>query len=484
MKTRLVLLIAIASIAFSTLPVLAQDCAFQLGFKALHDLIPDVVGDCLDNEQHSPATGITQQATSNGQLIWRKADNWTGFTDGQHTWINGPEGLQQRLNTERLPWEAVTAGSEPSRLTLDQLRNAEYRLPLLGDEDTPIQFEDGMGSIAYGEGATERDFAGLVDDTVAFGDLDGDGIADAAVIVFTSGGGSGTFIHLVAVLDRDGTLMQAARAFLGDRVGVESLTVASGEIVATLLAHRRSDGLCCPTLNVTRAFALRGDQLVPRQALVIESPLPGETVASGVEIRGSTSTYPSADSLAYSVYDTRGGVIGMGRIPVAGGPGYPGTFAAPVEFFAGAGGPGRIEIVDVDQGDGSALARTTVRVILQAAPLTDGRTSREPTPELVLESPLSGATVGATVQLHGRISDLPFEKNLTYRIYNQAGIVIDQSWILVDGDYGGPGTFIRSIDIPGTTAPGPLRIEVREESVVDGALIVSTSVQVYFTGGS
>ena len=97
---------------------------------------------------------------------------------------------------------------------------------------------------------------------------------------------------------------------------------------------------------------------------------------------------------------------------------------------------------------------------------------------------MSGATVGATGQLHGRISDLPFEKNLTYRIYNQAGIVIDQSWISVDGDYGGPGTFIRSIDIPGTTAPGPLRIEVRDESVVDGALIVSTSVEVYVTGAS
>ena len=485
MKTRLVLLIAIVGLVFSALPVAAQDCVFQLGFRALHDQIPDVVGECLEDEQHNPATGITQQRTTNGHLTWRKTDNWTGFTDGQHTWINGPQGLQQRLNTERLPWEtAAPASVETQRLTLDQLRNAEYQLPLLGDEDTPIRFEDGMGSIAYGEGATERDFAGLVDDTVAFGDLDGDGIADAAVVVFTSGGGSGTFIHLLAVLDRDGTPMQAARAFLGDRVGVESLTVASGEIVATMLAHRRSDGLCCPTLNVTRAFALRGDQLVPRQALVIESPLPGETVASGVEVRGTASTYPSAENLAYLVYDVRGGVIGMGRIPVAGGPGHPGTFAAPVEFFAGTGGPGRIEIVDVHQGDGSALARTTVPVILQAAPLTDGRTQREPSPELVLELPLSGAIVCATVGLRGRISALPFEKNLTYRIYNQAGIVIDQSWISVDGDYGGPGTFIRSIDIPGTTAPGPLRIEVRDESVVDGALIVSTSVEVYVAGDS
>ena len=53
---------------------------FQLGFKALRDLIPDVIGDCVENEQHNPETGMTLQTTTNGQLIWRKADNWTGFT--------------------------------------------------------------------------------------------------------------------------------------------------------------------------------------------------------------------------------------------------------------------------------------------------------------------------------------------------------------------------------------------------------------------
>ena len=270
--------------------------------------------------------------------------------------------------------------------------------------------------------------------------------------------------------------------YLGDRVPVESMTISSGEIVMEMLAHRRSDGLCCPTLNITRAFALRGDQLVPRQALVIESPLPGETVASGVEVQGTTSTYPSADGLAYLVYDARGGVIGMGMLPVEGWPGAPGTFAAPIQFIAGAGGPGRIEIVDVDRGDGSALARTAVQVILQAAPLPEGMRQRQPTPELVLEAPLSGATVGATVELRGRISAMPFEKNLSYRIYNQAGIVVGEGYITVEGDYDGPGTFAKSIAITGITAAGPIRIEIVEASVIDGSLIVSTWVEVFFAG--
>src|SRR5437764_13546569 len=54
----------------------AQDCTFELGFQALHDLIPDVVGDCAA-EVSTSVGGDAQQQTANGLLVWRKADNWT-----------------------------------------------------------------------------------------------------------------------------------------------------------------------------------------------------------------------------------------------------------------------------------------------------------------------------------------------------------------------------------------------------------------------
>jgi len=38
--------------------------------------------------------------------VWRRADNWTAFTDGYRTWLNGPRGVQLRLNVERYTWEA------------------------------------------------------------------------------------------------------------------------------------------------------------------------------------------------------------------------------------------------------------------------------------------------------------------------------------------------------------------------------------------
>ena len=68
-------------------------CAFAHGFKALHDAIPDVVGECRTNEVYA-GNGDAVQLTTNGILVWRKADNYTAFTDGRSTWVLGLLGIQ------------------------------------------------------------------------------------------------------------------------------------------------------------------------------------------------------------------------------------------------------------------------------------------------------------------------------------------------------------------------------------------------------
>ncbi|MCY4438327.1 MAG: hypothetical protein OXE05_13475 [Chloroflexi bacterium] len=100
------ILLGVALTFFAGTPIRAADCEFRLGFKALRDLIGhDIVGECLENEFYN-AIGDSNQHTTGGLMAWRKADNWTAFTDGYRTWINGPNGLVQRLNTERFEWEA------------------------------------------------------------------------------------------------------------------------------------------------------------------------------------------------------------------------------------------------------------------------------------------------------------------------------------------------------------------------------------------
>ncbi|MAG37658.1 MAG: hypothetical protein CL878_15595 [Dehalococcoidia bacterium] len=106
-----VLLLALVAPLTLPLPAVAADCEFVLGFKTLRDLVNadesrDKVGACLDSERYNPENGDSLQHSAGGLLVWRKADNGTAFTDGYRTWINGPQGLQARLNTERFDWEA------------------------------------------------------------------------------------------------------------------------------------------------------------------------------------------------------------------------------------------------------------------------------------------------------------------------------------------------------------------------------------------
>lgn len=107
-----------ASLADSISP--SVPCQFQLGFLTLEQLIPDAVGSCIDSEHHGP-NGDGLQDTVGGLLVWRKSDNWTAFTDGYRTWVNGPFGMQERLNTERFAWESDDTPAPDSASPLSAL---------------------------------------------------------------------------------------------------------------------------------------------------------------------------------------------------------------------------------------------------------------------------------------------------------------------------------------------------------------------------
>ena len=82
----------------------AADCSFQLGFRALYELLPAIVGQCLENEQYN-ASGESLQRTTSGLLVWSKTDNRTSFTDGDWTWIHGRDGIQKLRNSDRISWD-------------------------------------------------------------------------------------------------------------------------------------------------------------------------------------------------------------------------------------------------------------------------------------------------------------------------------------------------------------------------------------------
>ena len=96
------------------------------------------------------------------------------------------------------------------------------------------------------------------------------GVRHAAVILVTDPGGSGTFLDLAVVEDRRGRPVEVASAALGDRVHVESLTLArrdgQTELHVGLVAHGPDDPQCCPTRRIARAFVWNGRSLLARAA--------------------------------------------------------------------------------------------------------------------------------------------------------------------------------------------------------------------------
>jgi hypothetical protein len=109
------LVLAIATTPPGTLAAAPLDqqgaCSFVAGFQLLHDLIPNVVGACIEDEYFNVENGNAEQHTSGGLLVWRQRDNWTAFTNGATTWINGPAGVVSRANADRFPWELASEES-------------------------------------------------------------------------------------------------------------------------------------------------------------------------------------------------------------------------------------------------------------------------------------------------------------------------------------------------------------------------------------
>ena len=148
----------------------------------------------------------------------------------------------------------------PPPLTVEMLKNAEYHSewPAGG----VAQLTDGEYEEEIVPGSASKLVIMIYPDMYAFGDLNGDGVDDAAVVLATSGGGSGTFISLEAVLNDQGAPQNVASAELGDRARIESVAIESGEITVELVTHGPDDPMCCPTLEATHKYKLQGDTLV------------------------------------------------------------------------------------------------------------------------------------------------------------------------------------------------------------------------------
>ncbi len=141
-------------------------------------------------------------------------------------------------------------------------------LALAGCSRAQITEPTGRDSLAALLGADPGDRIGLVDGFALPVDIDNNGSLETVRLAWRSGGGSGTFDHLViATADADGGTVYRYAAALGDRVRVRATQIVDATIVVDTLEVGPGDGYCCPGQKYRRSFALRDGALTETATL-------------------------------------------------------------------------------------------------------------------------------------------------------------------------------------------------------------------------
>ncbi len=96
-------------------------------------------------------------------------------------------------------------------------------------------------------------------DQRATGDLDADGRPDVAALLSFSGGGSGTFYYVAALLNLGNGKGEATNVILlGDRVRLEAVRIEGGRIVVEMLDRKPGEPLAAPpSVKLSRTFGVQ-----------------------------------------------------------------------------------------------------------------------------------------------------------------------------------------------------------------------------------
>lgn len=98
---------------------------------------------------------------------------------------------------------------------------------------------------------------------IVFGDLNGNGTAEAVVVYTIEGaGGSNSYFQSIAAFSAETSIHQLGEAF-SLPFSVQNVEIMDGRVVFKGLEHGPNDPNCCPSINRQIFYRLDGDELVP-----------------------------------------------------------------------------------------------------------------------------------------------------------------------------------------------------------------------------
>ena len=95
-----------------------------------------------------------------------------------------------------------------------------------------------------------------------------------------------------------------------------------------------------------------------------------------------------------------------------------------------------------------------------------------------IAAPVNGAEASGSVQVSGTVSIAPFENNLSYFIYDEAGNQFAAGPVMVTApDFGAPGTFNETFTLEGIPPGTTIYLEIQDISAADGSWLAMDAVK-------
>jgi heat shock protein HslJ len=155
-------------------------------------------------------------------------------------------------------WFRVDPLDSAASFTYEELANMAYMCSFREDCEIKLTAGGYQESI---EGSAASVIVQL-SNHMAFGDINGDGVEEAFVVMVTHTGGSAVLYELLLVEKQNGELVNTARSLLGDRIILNDLSMEDGEIIATMIVAGPNDTMCCPGTPVTQRYRVESGELV------------------------------------------------------------------------------------------------------------------------------------------------------------------------------------------------------------------------------
>lgn len=153
----------------------------------------------------------------------------------------------------------AACSAPPSGLETAALNEARIE----GLRDEAILLSEGVWEgRPYEEGAAVRPRAGRIQEFALRGDLSGEGQDLAAILLWSSEGGSGNLVWLSIVESAPERARSIATTLVGDRVQIIDLLLEGEQVQLDIVAAGPGDPACCPTQRERRRYRLSDGDLV------------------------------------------------------------------------------------------------------------------------------------------------------------------------------------------------------------------------------